>query len=210
MKLLVAGAGGHGRVVGDTALDTGRYSSLGYLDDTPGATETREGWKIVGLLSELDKMVERYEAFAAGFGDAIMRITMLAEATKLGFDCSAIVHPSAVVSRRCSLAEGSVVIAGGAVNIGASLGEACIVNTGATVDHDCRLAEGVHVCPGAHLAGAVEVGPRSWIGIGAVVRQRVRIGADVIIGAGAVVVHDVEDHATVIGNPARRAEPKLR
>jgi sugar O-acyltransferase (sialic acid O-acetyltransferase NeuD family) len=203
MKLLIAGAGGHGRVVADTALATGKYSEVAFLDDLKSKPRTSEGWVILGPLASLANFAAEYQAFAAGFGNAALRLESLNRARALGYNCDPIIHPAAVVSRYCSISEGSLVVAGGCVNIGATIGAACIINTGATVDHDCVLADGVHVCPGAHLAGNVEIGTRTWFGAGAVVREGIRIGADVTVGAGAVVVRNVPDGVTVVGNPAR-------
>jgi len=203
MRLLIAGAGGHGRVVADAALATGKYSSLAFLDDRKSNLVTSEGWAILGPLADLANFSSGFEAFAPGIGNAALRLELLRRARTLGFHCTSIIHPGAQVSKYSSIAEGSVVFAGGCINVGARIGAACIVNTGATVDHDCVLAEGVHICPGAHLAGNVEIGPRTWFGIGAVAREGIRIGADVTVGAGAVVVQDVPDKATVAGNPAR-------
>jgi acetyltransferase-like isoleucine patch superfamily enzyme len=47
------------------------------------------------------------------------------------------------------------------------------------------------------------VGDRAWIGAAAVVIPNIRIGAGATVGAGAVVVTDVPDGVTVVGNPAR-------
>jgi sugar O-acyltransferase (sialic acid O-acetyltransferase NeuD family) len=203
MKLLIAGAGGHGRVVADTALATGAYSSLAFLDDREANLVTSEGWSILGPLRDLGNFSAEFQAFAAGFGNAALRLEMLSRARDLGFHCASIIHPAAVVSKYCSIDEGSVVFAGGCINVGARIGTACIINTGATVDHDCVVADGVHICPGAHLAGSVEIGPRTWFGVGAVAREGIKIGSDVIVGAGAVVVRDIPDRATVAGNPAK-------
>jgi UDP-2-acetamido-3-amino-2,3-dideoxy-glucuronate N-acetyltransferase len=43
------------------------------------------------------------------------------------------------------------------------------------------------------------------IGSGAVVMCGVTVGEDALVGAGAVVIHDVPDHAIVMGVPARVA-----
>lgn len=41
------------------------------------------------------------------------------------------------------------------------------------------------------------------VGSGAVIMCGVTVGENAIVGAGAVVTHDVPDHATVVGVPAR-------
>lgn len=203
MRLLVVGAGGHGRVVADIAASDASWTEIAFLDDKMPASSAAGAWKVVGALGELAGLAGRYDACIAAFGDARLRLVHLAQARAAGYRIPVLVHPGAAISRRAQLAEGVVVCAGGIVNIGATVGGGCIVNTGATVDHDCRLAEGVHMCPGSHLAGNVMIGARSWFGIGAVAKQGIRIGADVTVGAGSVCLEDVPDGATVFGVPAR-------
>ena len=113
------------------------------------------------------------------------------------------VHPSALISPRAVIGEGTVVMHGAVVQSCARVGKHCIVNTGASVDHDCQLSDYVHIAPHATLSGNVQVGEGSRVGVGAVVKQGIRIGAWCTIGAGAVVVRDVPDGATVVGVPAR-------
>ncbi len=56
---------------------------------------------------------------------------------------------------------------------------------------------------GAVLCGNVFVGENSFIGAQSIVKEGVNIGKNVIVGAGAVVVKNVPDNTTVLGNPAR-------
>jgi len=210
MKLLIAGAGGHGRVVAEAALATRDFFSVSFLDDRVSERATIEGWPIVGSLDQLEELSSAFQVFAAGIGDPALRISLLGRARNAGLSCASIIHPTASVSRYSSIGDGTVIAAGACINVGVRTGEACIINTGATVDHDCVLAEAVHICPGAHLAGNVEIGPRTWFGIGAVARQGIKIGANATIGAGSVVIRDVPDNATIAGNPARDLDQRSR
>lgn len=203
MKLLIVGAGGHGRVVADCAAAGSTYSEIAFLDDRHPQEAISGPWPIVGRLDELAQLATRFDACVIALGKAQQRLAMIDAAVCAGLDVPTLVHPAAVLSRHAHLEQGVVMLAGAIVNFGARLGRGCIVNTAGTVDHDCELADGVHVCPGAHLAGDVRVGLRTWFGIGAVARQGLRIGADVTVGAGAVCVRDVPDGTTVAGVPAR-------
>ncbi len=207
-RLLVVGAGGHGRVVADAATTMGTWQMVCFVDDRATGVNA-PGFEIVGTIADLGRFAKSYSAAVVGIGDAQTRLQILLQCAELGFELPMIVHRSAAVSTTASIGAGSVVFAQAAVNPGATLGRGCIVNTGATVDHDCQLDEGVHACPGVHLAGNVRVGARTWIGIGACVKQGVVIGNDVVIGAGAAVVCDVESGMTVIGVPARNRQGKV-
>lgn len=204
MKLLILGAGGHGRVVADAAICSAQpWAEIAFLDDRYPALARSGLWPVVGRFEELARFAGHYDACIAAVGDAGLRLRLLDRAAAAGFAISSVVHRGATLSEHAAVAPGSMLAAGAVVSIGAIVARGCIINTGASVDHDCRLAEGVHVCPGAHLAGGVEIGARTWFGIGAVARQGVRIGADVTVGAGAVCLEDVRDGVVVSGVPAR-------
>lgn len=201
-SLLIIGAGGHGRVLADAAVASGRWQQIAFVDDGLDA-ERILNLPYAGTTADLERLGPTYRAAAVGIGDARIRLELLRRCAQLGFEVPVIVHPSAVVSPSASLGSGTVVFAQAAINAGAVLERGCIVNTGATVDHDCRLEEGVHVCPGTHLAGNVVVGARAWLGIGSCVRHGISLGSDVMVGAGAAVVANVAAGLTVVGVPAR-------
>lgn len=201
--LLVVGAGGHGKVVADAALEMGRWSRIGFVDDRSEHLRQVAGIPVIGRLADLKSLHDEWLAAVVAIGDARQRLEVLKTLRGLEFELPVIVHPSAVVSRWATVSAGTVIFAKAAINAGTTIGDGCIVNTGATVDHDCQLGNGVHICPGANLAGNVIVGTRSWIGIGSAVRQGISIGSDVTLGAGSVVVQDVPDGAMAYGVPAR-------
>jgi sugar O-acyltransferase (sialic acid O-acetyltransferase NeuD family) len=212
-RLVVLGAGGHGRVVADAAEMQAKWSSICFLDDSFPTHTMTGAWPIIGPTSEGGSLPasmlakSRTDEFIVAIGNATTRLRLIDQLRQSGCKIATVVHPSAVVSSHVTLENGIAILAGACVNIGTRLGTGVILNTGSTVDHDCQLAEGVHVCPGAHLAGSVIVGRRTWIGVGACVRHGISLGDDVTIGAGAAVVSNIPDGALAVGVPAR-GKPK--
>lgn len=203
-RIVIVGAGGHGRVVADAVMDL-QSANVCFLDDLyPGLTQV-DGHSVIGsadALRQRDAWGDD-DGFVVAIGSAQKRLALVEQVRVSGLRLVSVVHPRATVSRKAELGAGSMILAGACVNIGARLGLGVIVNTGATVDHDCILEDGVHICPGAHLGGDVRVGRASWVGIGASVKHGVQIGRDVLIGAGAAVVSNIESGAKAVGVPAR-------
>lgn len=204
-RLIVIGAGGHGRVVADAAASMSGSPDIAFLDDSRPAGSTVIGFPVLGgVEAQLPKLqADATSQFVIAIGDNRRRLALYRDCIARGLRPATVVHPGAVVSRHARIGAGSVVLAGAVIHAGASLGEAVIVNTGATVDHDCLLHDGVHLSPGVHLGGQVEIGERSWLGVGVAVRNGIRIAAEVTVGVGASVVSHLPQSGTYVGVPAR-------
>jgi sugar O-acyltransferase (sialic acid O-acetyltransferase NeuD family) len=193
-SLLIVGAGGHGKVVADTARASG-YIDIAFLDGAWPEKTTNGTWSVRGKPAP-----SKTPTFCA-VGNNAARENLFSD-LELS-NAPVLTHSSAIVSPSTHIGAGTLLVAGTIVNADARIGRGVILNTGCSVDHDCEIDDFVHISPGAHLAGGVKVGKRSWIGIGAVVREGIHIGDDVIVGAGSVVVRDIENGAKVCGVPAR-------
>ena len=204
-KLAIYGAGGHGKVIADTAELLG-WQIIHFYDENHSNYPQHELWDVVGGVVELSERLGEYDGVIVAIGNNKIRLTEYNQLKKLGAQLITLVHPQAIVSRRATLGNGSVVFAGAVVNAFTKIGEASIINTSASVDHDCDLGDAVHICPGTHLAGNVTVGDFGWIGLGSSVIQQIDITNDVFVGAGSVIVDNIERSGTYFGNPARLVE----
>ena len=201
-RLAILGASGHGKVVADTALESG-WGSLVFFDDGILDQDRIGEWPLVGGTAALLAALDDYAGVIVAIGNNRARLARTRDLIAAGACMVSLVHPRAYVARDVQLGAGTVVFAGAVVQPSVVIGSGVIVNTGATVDHDCVLADGVHVCPGAHLAGGVSVGECAWLGIGCVVKQYTAIGVDAVVGGAAAVMTPVPDGTTVVGVPAR-------
>lgn len=201
-RILLLGAGGHGKAVLDLLRAAGTHEVAGLIDGTPRAAAVL-GHPVLGTEDLLPAL--RAQGIAAAhpaIGDNAQRLAAAGRLKAAGFALPALVHPAAILGTGVAPGEGSVVMARAVLGPDARIGRLVLINTGAIVEHDCELEDGVHVAPGAVLAGHVRLGARVMVGAGAVIVPGVRVGADARIGAGAAVTADVPAGATVVGVPA--------
>jgi len=197
-KLIVIGAGGHGRVVADTAAEAG-FELLGFLDDSAVGENILGGLGLVGEYASETSFI-----IAVGDNGARKRIAERLYESFGKISYATVIHPRATVSKSAVLGEGSVVMAGAVINAGARVGAHCIINTSSVVEHDCRLCDFVHISPRAALSGTVSVGECTHIGTGVSVRNNVSIAENTVVGVGAAVVKNIDASGVYCGVPARK------
>ena len=191
--MVVFGAGGHAKVVIDILESNG--IKIDYIvDDNPRIKELY-GYKV-------RRDSGRYDEVIVAIGSCKLRKDVVGRLNVRRY--ITVVDPTATVSSRASVGDGTVVMQGAVIQSGTRVGHHCIVNTSASVDHDCEIGDFVHVAPHAAILGGVKVGAGSLIGAGAVVKPNLTIGKGVIVGAGAVVVDDVPDGEVIAGVPAKK------
>ncbi|MGN7482848.1 acetyltransferase [Priestia megaterium] len=200
-KLLILGAGGHGKVVSEIAQLMKQWEEIAFLDDREDISEVL-GIPIVGKLADLSALRSEYEYAFVAIGSNTARLKWTEKLSHHDFKIPTLIHPSSTVSAKSFIEEGTVIMAGAVINPDTKIGRSCIINTASTIDHDCVLQEGVHTSPGVHLGGTVKVGKRTWICIGATIINNINIGCDSVIAAGAVVTKDVLSNVLVAGVPA--------
>ena len=198
-RLLIVGAGGHGRVAADIASHCG-YRDIAYLDDAP-----RDG--VIGTVADASQYIASADFFVA-IGNNLTRECIQRELEAMGATVVTLIHPSAVIAGGVTVGRGTMVAAGAIICVDVTVGDGVIVNTAASVDHDCTVGDFAHVSVGSHVCGTVHVGARTWIGAGATVINNVNITNDCMIGAGAVVVKDITLSGIYVGVPAKRIGTK--
>jgi len=201
-KLLIIGAGGHGKVVADIARQMGLWNELYFLDDN-SELESVLGVKVIGGSAEWANYINDHDIFVA-VGNNKIRKKIIEQLNYAGASIPVLIHPSAVIGSEVVLGQGTVIMAGGVINCCTQVGQGCIINTSASIDHDCRIDEYVHISPGVRIAGNVVVEEMVWLGINSTVINNITITKSCIIGAGAVVIKNLKDTGTYVGVPTRR------
>ena len=206
-RLLIIGAGGHGRVVADCAESLNQYDDIAFLDDcydeSDPESQFSSHWSILGKVDVWPAYLVGTD-FIIAFGRNDLRLRIQNDLKQGGGNIITLIHPSAVISQYAKIGVGTVVFAGAVINLDTTLGEACIVNTSASIDHDCTVGHGVHISPNVSVAGGVTIGELSWLGIGCTIIQYLNIAPNCQMGAGTVVIKDITEPGLYVGSPARK------
>ena len=200
-KILILGAGGHGKVVAEIASLMNQWDEIAFLDDNQEIKKVN-GVNVIGSLSTFSIYKEEYEYAFVAIGNNKFRMDLIDNLLTHGFKIPILIHPFTAISENVKIDKGTVVMAGAVINTNTTIGKGCIINTSSSIDHDCILEDGVHISPGTHVGGTVSIGKCTWICIGSSIVNNITIGKDVIIAAGAVVTKNVPDNIMVAGIPA--------
>ena len=186
-RLLIVGAGGHGRSVAEMVLLAGQHELAGFVDDTfPGLTQVW-GLPVLGTTAILaDYRIHANSAIVA-LGNNRLREELHERLRAAGFRLITAIHPTAIVSPKAVIGPGSTIMAGAIVGTEARLGEGVIVNSGAVVDHHCQVEDFGHLGVNACMAGGAVLGRGAWMQAGAALGYGVKIASRTVLAPGEAI-----------------------
>lgn len=188
-RLLIVGAGGHGKVAADIAMKMEQWEEIAFIDDNFPEKRKCLDFEVIGDSSFLLNQ-KKQDVFVA-IGDNKIRETVTNE---LSSDCNTVtlIHPSAIIGHHVTIGRGSMIGANAVINTDTRIGEGVIVNTGTIIEHENIIDCFVHLSPNVVTGGQVSIGERTWVGLNTSIINNISIGSDIIIGAGSLVLRDVE------------------
>lgn len=186
-KLIVVGAGGHGRSVAEAVLASSQFQLVGFLDDEFPRLSKVWDFPVLGRIAEFTRFRSYAESVVVAIGKNELREGLSAQLRIAGFDLATIIHPRAFVAPSAILGVGSVIMAGAIVGTEAQLGEGVIVNYGAVVDHHCRVENFGHLGVNASMAGGSVLGKGAWMQVGSALGYGVEIAAGRVLVPGEAV-----------------------
>jgi len=204
-ELLVFGCGGHSKVIIDLIEHVPQFHVFGLIDENPKRPSHFQGYPVLGDISWLGDLKNHPSRGVIAIGDNWTRRKVMERIDQIvpNFEFVTLIHPTAHVSPRCQIGEGSVVFCGAIVNSDVTIGKQVIVNSLGSVAHDSVIGDFSSIGPGTHLGGNTVVGENSAIALGARVLHGMTIGDHTVIGAGATVTKPFGDYEVAYGSPAK-------
>ena len=186
-RLLIIGAGGHGRSVAETVIAAGDFELMGFIDDAaPGLTNVWDR-PVLGTTANLALCRPHADAAIVAIGHNALREALSDKLVEAGFELVSVIHPKAIVSPSAIIGAGSAIMAGAIVGTEAKLGRGVIVNCGAVVDHHAQVDDfghlGVHAC----MAGGTMLGRAAWLQAGVALGYNTNISAGTVLACAPAI-----------------------
>lgn len=188
--------------IADIISDTPNIRLAGFVEnmEPEKCRENLDGLPVYWV-DDIAKLAKTHCAVCALATTHRKRFIEQVSAYKIPF--ATIVHPSARVSSKSTLGEGTIISAGVIIGAHTHLARHVIINRGALIGHHTKIGDYATIQPGANIAGLCTIGNAAYIGMGAIVLDHISVGSHSIVGAGAVVTKDVPDNVQVVGVPAK-------
>jgi sugar O-acyltransferase (sialic acid O-acetyltransferase NeuD family) len=174
-RLLVIGAGGHGRSVAEAANLSGLFAVVGFLDDSMPAGEMALGLPVLGTVASLAKHRNVCDQAIVAIGSNSVQDNLSPQLAEAGISLATVVHPRAFVSPSGVVGHGTAIMASAIVGTEARLGVGAIVNCATVVDHHATVRDFGHLGVNASTSGGSVLGRGAWMGAGSALGYGVKI-----------------------------------
>lgn len=155
-RIVIIGAGGHGKVVYEAILSSGQFNVIGFIDSKiEVGTVVINNVKVIISQDNLMKAKDIADYFIVAIGNNKIREKIYNEALKYLLPAT-IIHPNAFIEKSAILKNGVVCLANAVVSSDSIIEENTIVNVSVVVDHECKIGANVHLAIGT-LVGSNSV-----------------------------------------------------
>ena len=207
-KVLIINASGFGRTVASLAESDAAFgvewTIKGFLDDRDISPKNGQGyWKVVG--SPMTHQYETDQIIVAALGDPHLRETYTRALDLQGADFMNLT-PDLHRAEGVTIAGGGIFERNTVIGADSHLGRFVIMHSFSVVGHDVSVGNFTTIGSFVFIGGHVQIGSHVMIYPHASILPGVKIGKGARIGVGSVVMRDVPDGVTVMGNPAKPFE----
>ena len=204
-KIVIIGASGFATEVAWLIEEINNYKKeweiLGFIDDNfKNLPKCINGYKVLGDISYINELSDDI-FLIIGIGNGKIRENIVKKIQNRKF--ATLIHPDIKISLTNKIEEGTIICSGSILTVNINIKKHCIINLDCTIGHSATLEEYVTVLPSTNISGNVNIKRCTTLGTGVKIIQGITIGENVMLGAVAIIIKDVENNCTVVGNPGK-------
>ena len=205
-NLLIIGAGGFGREVYNSALESLGYGKdfivKGFLDDRLDALDTFSNYPPV--IDRIDSYsIKPDDVFVCALGTVTIKKKVCESILSRGGDFFTLIHTDTYISMNTKIGKGCILLSGARIHCDVSIGDFVVVQPYAIIGHDVVIGDWSHINALADCGGGSRIGECVTLHTSSFVLPSGIVEDNSTVGAGSVVLRRVKEGSTVFGVPAK-------
>lgn len=188
-KLLIVGAGGHGRCCLDIARES--YDQIAFLDDNHINKKIND-CRVIDTINNMKLYYTDYKDIFIAIGNNKLRKKLTDQANNIGFNIISLISRKSIVSKYASIDKGTVIFPGSVVESNSFIGRGCIITANTTINHDVVIEDYVLIYSNSVIRPYTLIGSYTRIGSSCTVTFGTGIKASSDIPDGTIVKESSE------------------
>ena len=135
MKLLIIGAGGHGRCCLDIARSMKKFDLISFLDNQY-IGEIINDSKVIGSFDDFEKVFKDYDEFFIAVGNNRLRFELSQRIQNVKGTIATLISPLAIISPYAMIEDGCVIFPQAIIEANSIIKQQCIIAANVVVNHD--------------------------------------------------------------------------
>lgn len=202
-KCVIVGAGTYGEVYAAHLKED--YEIVGFIDDDSSLVGKKIlEYPVLGNSEFLFSYSNRDVSVFVPIGNNKIRVSLLEKLNKAGFSTPSFIHPETRIHSSVSIGKGVYVLSATNIMPFTTIADYTMISMGVNIAHHVVIEKGCFFSQGTNIGASINIKEQAYFGIGSILMTGVNnVGKKTMIGAGAVIIKDVPDEVTMVGNPGR-------
>ena len=208
-QLIIIGARGFGREVFSLAQRSVGFNEhfviKGFLDSKSDALDGFDGYPpILGTVEDYNLLEN--DVFICALGSVKWKKHYAEIILNKGGEFINLIHKSVVINNNVNIGSGCIICEHCILSNDVLICDFVTIHSFTILGHDTFLGKYVHLGAFCFTGGFSRIDDEATVYVRATILDRLNIGIGATVGAGSLVIRNVKDGVTVIGNPAKILE----
>jgi len=200
-QVFLVGAGGFSKQVIDAYLSH-NTKILGIFDDFRTGVFYKN-IPILGKINEIDSILKNRENIFITLGDNNIRKSLALNLSS-NYNFPNCFRPNSDVPSTLNIGNGNYIGSYSKLGEDSYIGNFNFINECTILAHDTKIGDFNHLAPNVSMGGNSFIGNTNMIGTSAIIIPKIKIGDNNTIGAGSVIIKNIENNSTIVGNPGKK------